>query len=50
MFDYDWFHGLAFQQQKEEAKRRCTRAHFSDIDPARLHEDKRAVEFQNELE
>lgn len=50
MFDFDWFHGPAFMQQKEEAKWRCARVHFPEIDPKRIREDDRATQFQSELE
>ena len=32
MFNYDWFHGNAFEEQQEEARLRCTFAHFPDLD------------------
>lgn len=50
MFDYDWFHGPAYQQQKEEAKWRCALKHFADLTPheARAHAD--AQKLQKELE
>lgn len=32
MFNYDWFHGAAFAQQKQEARDRCLRQHFPDVD------------------
>jgi hypothetical protein len=50
MFDYDWFHGPAFEQQKEEAKWRCTRQHFSEIDPEHIRESQEAMQFHSELE
>lgn len=30
MFNYDWFHGPAYQQQQEEARSRCVASHFSE--------------------
>jgi len=33
MFNYDWFHGPAFQQQREEARRRCAISHYPDVAP-----------------
>ncbi len=33
MFDYDWFSGRAFEQQKHEAKLRCAMKHYPDVDP-----------------
>ncbi len=33
MFDYDWFGGAAFEQQKRDAKLRCVRKHFPEVRP-----------------
>ena len=33
MFDYDWFHGSALQEQIETAKLRCAMKRFPDVDP-----------------
>ena len=33
MFDYDWFHGPGYEQQKQEARRRCALHRFPDMDP-----------------
>ncbi len=33
MFDYDWFSGLAFEQQRRDARLRCARKHFPDVNP-----------------
>lgn len=33
MFDYDWFHGPGYEQQKQEARRRCALHRFPDKDP-----------------
>lgn len=32
MFDYDWFHGTRFEEQKGEARIRCGLRRFSDLD------------------
>jgi len=48
MFDYDWFAGKAFEQQKNDARLRCTRKHFPEVDPARPTEAFRR--FYDELE
>lgn len=32
MFNYDWFHGVSFQQQKDEARRRCVAHHYPEQD------------------
>lgn len=50
MFDYDWFHGTAFEQQQEEAKWRCVHTRFSDVDRDRAHEHEGAKQFHSELE
>jgi len=50
MFDYDWFHGPAFSQQKDEAKWRCTSGRFPDLDAEHLRKDSQAVQFQSDLE
>ena len=50
MFDYDWFHGPAFQQQRSEAKRRCTLKHFPDADPEKLEASEEIIEFHSKLE
>ncbi len=31
MFDYDWFHGTPFEEQKQEAKWRCVVRKFPDV-------------------
>lgn len=48
MFDYDWFAGRAFEQQKEDARRRCVRKRFPDADPGAPTEA--AKKFFEELE
>ena len=50
MFDYDWFHGPAYQDQVEEAKRRCTVYKFPDLDPSEGEPPEEARNFFNELE
>ncbi len=50
MFNYDWFHGQAFAQQKEEARKRCAIQHFPDVDPASHDDDKEFTKFRSELE
>jgi len=50
MFDYDWFHGRAFQEQKEEARWRCTRQHFPDLRREGLEAHAEARRFHEELE
>ncbi|MGB2987545.1 MAG: hypothetical protein WBE26_16900, partial [Phycisphaerae bacterium] len=50
MFDYDWFHGAAYQQQKQEAKWRCALHHFPDVDPEHAREHKELMEYHSGLE
>ena len=48
MFDYDWFAGNAFKQHRDDARLRCTRKHFPDVDPDRPTEAFKR--FYDELE
>lgn len=50
MFDYDWFHGSPLEQQKEEARIRCVRSHFQDVEPKKLGDDEEVQQFRSELE
>ncbi len=50
MFHYDWFHGAAYQQQLDEAKRRCVLGHFPDLDPDDPTPPEDAMRFYTELE
>ena len=50
MFDYDWFHGPAFQQQRSEAKRRCTMKRFPDVDLEKEEANEEIMEFHAKLE
>jgi hypothetical protein len=50
MFNYDWFHGPAFEQQKEEAKRLCCNSHFPDLDRGETHKHEELTKFRSELE
>lgn len=49
MFNYDWFHGEAFQQQRAEARQRCTRRHFPDRDLGDMDHDGELRCFHDEL-
>ena len=49
MFNYDWFHGAAFQQQHEDARRRCTQRHFPDRDLDELDQGGEFCRFHDEL-
>jgi len=48
MFDYDWFRGRAFEQQKHDAKVRCARKHFPNDNPE--HPGEAYRRFFDELE
>ncbi len=50
MFDYDWFHGIAFQQQREEARYRCTASHYPDVDHETCLENEEFKEFFETVE
>ena len=50
MFDYDWFFGPAFLDQQEEARLRCGRRHFSNLDPDELESHPDFQRFLSELE
>ena len=50
MFNYDWFHGPVFGQQKEEAKRLCALKRFPNVDPQHACENKELMKFHSELE
>lgn len=50
MFDYDWFHGPAFEQQKHDAILRCVSRKFPDDDAVEAPEDSPCAQFRDELE
>ncbi|GMU36462.1 MAG: hypothetical protein KJ057_07425 [Phycisphaerae bacterium] len=50
MFNYDWFHGAAFQQQCDEARMRCALKRFKDADRATVEQDEAFQGFLSELE
>ncbi len=50
MFNYDWFHGSPFEEQRAEARQRCAKAHYPDLDPDALEEDEEFAKFRDELE
>lgn len=50
MFNYDWFHGRAFEQQCEEARRRCALKRFKHIKPPEVYENEDFQKFFSELE
>ncbi len=49
MFDYDWFHGPAYHQQREEAMWRCACAHFPDVPHEEAGDHKELMEFREAL-
>ncbi len=50
MFNHDWFHGLAYHQQVEEAKWRCAISSFPDVDPGDREKDEEVLKFRDELD
>ena len=50
MFNYDWFHGTAFEQQKSEAKQRCALKHFPDTDQEDFRNNGKFKAFVDQLE
>jgi len=50
MFNFDWFNGPAFEQQRHEARWRCTRSHFPIMDPEEASENEDFMRYYNELE
>ena len=49
MFDYDWFHGSAFEQQKEAARWRCALRHFPDVDRSAVDQKEEVCRFKDDL-
>lgn len=50
MFNYDWFHGSALEQQKTEAKLRCALRHFPNLDPEQAGVNEEFLDFKSKLE
>ncbi|UCE61637.1 MAG: hypothetical protein JSU63_07790 [Phycisphaerales bacterium] len=50
MFHYDWFHGVAFEQQQGEAICRCLARHFPDVDLDQKENNSEIAAFREELE
>lgn len=50
LFDHDWWTNSAYQERLTEAKRRCARYHFSDLDPEKAEKDKGYRKFIEQLE
>ncbi len=49
-FNYDWWFGSPYDERTEEAKRRCAKGHFPDLDPQKFDEDKDYQTFYNAME
>ena len=49
MFDYDWFHGVPYMQQQEEARLRCTLRRFEDLTPDQIADHDAARSLRDEL-
>jgi hypothetical protein len=50
LFDYDWFHGSAFQQQQHQARMRCALKKFPNLDSQQVESDPAFQKCLNELE
>lgn len=50
MFNHDWFHGPAYQEQQHESRTRCAIRHFPDLTPEKCMTDKEFQKFHSELE
>ena len=49
MFNYDWFHGIAYEQQREEARWRCVATNFPQVEHEELGSHEDALAFREEL-
>lgn len=50
MFNYDWFHGPAFEDQRYEARRRCVARRFPDVDPDQWENRQDIQDFEAQVE
>jgi hypothetical protein len=50
MFNYDWFHGPAFEAQRDEARRRCVVSHFPGMDASQWETSEELRRFRSEIE
>ncbi len=50
MFNYDWFHGVGLERQVEEARKRCAKVKFPDVDPDNGRVSKEYGEYRAALE
>ncbi len=50
IFNYDWFAGPGFQEQRQQAKQRCARRHFPDLTDESAPGDAGYLRFLGALE
>ena len=50
IFNYDWFTGPGFEQQREQARHRCARKKFPDLTPEQAADHSDYQRFWSELE
>jgi hypothetical protein len=50
MFNYDWFTGIAFEKQRQQARMRCARKRFPDVTPEQEAGHEEFQTFLSELE
>jgi len=50
MFNHDWFHGQAFMEQSNEARRRCAMAHFAGQEREDIEGTDEFQRFYDELD
>jgi hypothetical protein len=50
MFNYDWFTGHPFENQRHEARTRCARKRFTDVQPDQEADHPAFQKFVSELE
>ncbi|MFQ5461523.1 MAG: hypothetical protein ACE5E5_02745 [Phycisphaerae bacterium] len=49
MFDYDWFHGQAFQDQCREAMWRCAMMHYPEVTRENIDDHPEALAYRDSL-
>ncbi len=49
MFDYDWFYGEHFAEQRDEASWRCALSHFPDLTREDAHDNAEFNEFWDSI-
>ena len=49
MFDYDWFNGLPFRQQRQDARWRCAQRRFPEADRSAMDDNQEVRSFMEEL-